>query len=267
MVNYNLEKCGSSDEGILLEILHDLRAPLLGISMAAEMLIEKEGKIGSEKRRDMLRDISDCARARIKWAEEKLLGNRSDCEQTRCAFEELKLSDVAVCVMRELTIVARQKNIRIEVVAEECEPLFAGDRFQLAQLFGNLMSNAVKFTASGGVVMVKIEARLESVCAIVTNSGIAESTGGSDGLFRSGDEFSNGTAGERGYGHGLSIAWRVVSLHGGALSIESGFGRETSIAIKFPLKRGLGIAPRTKCVTSMGMPDMMLPDVKSRLRR
>lgn len=220
------------------EVLHDLRSPLLGIAMGADTLIQHEENIAPEKRVRILKNISDCARNQIKFAEELLSRTQGGGAKSSLFFESLKLSGIAADAMRNSLMAAKRKEIGIEIVADANEPFFEGDRQQLVRLFANLIDNGVKFTASGGSIRVKILTKADEIVVCVTNSATVRPSDGTGKVFRRSGDDGLAAAEDSGYGCGLSIVWRVVSLHGGSLSVESEFGEETSVAIRFPRIKG-----------------------------
>ncbi|HTP29602.1 MAG TPA: PAS domain S-box protein [Anaeromyxobacteraceae bacterium] len=115
-----------------------------------------------------------------------------------------------------------------------------GDRTRIAQVIGNLLHNALKFTQSGGEVNVSVEASptLGHVVARVrdTGAGIAQEV-----LSRIFDPFTQAETtlarSKGGLGLGLALVKGLVELHGGAVSAESeGLGKGTEFTLRFPLE-------------------------------
>jgi signal transduction histidine kinase len=100
----------------------------------------------------------------------------------------------------------------------------------------NLVSNALKFTGTGGVV--EISARQDDgqyVEVAVADTGIGISKEGIAKLFRIDDQYINvGTAGERGTGLGLILCKDLVEKNGGRIWVESELGKGTTFRFTIP---------------------------------
>ena len=115
-------------------------------------------------------------------------------------------------------------------------PLVRGDDTKLGQIFGNLISNAVKFTPSGGTVAVEaLEQENGGVMITVRDTGIGMTA---DEIRVALEPFGQvdraRTRWREGAGLGLTIAKSLVELHGGELMIMSVKGKGTDVTVKLP---------------------------------
>ncbi|MBV9673616.1 MAG: HAMP domain-containing histidine kinase [Verrucomicrobia bacterium] len=110
-----------------------------------------------------------------------------------------------------------------------------GDEAKLDQVLGNLLSNALKFTPSGGVVTVELSKAPATAVIVVKDSGRGVSREFLPHIFKrfSQDKVNYGEGG--GLGLGLAICEHLVELHGGSISAESaGLGHGTTIKVELP---------------------------------
>ena len=115
-----------------------------------------------------------------------------------------------------------------------------GDIGRIAQLVNNLMTNAIKFTPSGGKIIVSTQlAQRNGIIGLqisIADTGIGIAAKEQEKIFRRfyrGRE--PGTEGERGSGLGLAICNKIMQLHGGSLEISSEKNKGTMATAWFPL--------------------------------
>ncbi|MDP3502192.1 MAG: response regulator [Myxococcales bacterium] len=144
----------------------------------------------------------------------------------------LVVGDVAAL----FTPLAARKDLDFQTVIEPAVPIWIStDSLRLKQVLTNLVSNAVKFTETGGV---KLEARLVDGALLfqVTDTGVgitAEVLPRLFSAFEQGDPSSTRRHG--GTGLGLALSRQLVSLLGGALTVESTKGQGSSFRITMPV--------------------------------
>jgi signal transduction histidine kinase len=108
-----------------------------------------------------------------------------------------------------------------------------GDHRRLLQVFENLIGNAIKFTQSGGGIVVRGAATNGDVMFSVTDTGAGIAADAVPHVF---DRFWQATMGARrlGAGLGLPITKGIVEAHGGRITVESEVGRGTTFFFTIP---------------------------------
>jgi signal transduction histidine kinase len=152
-------------------------------------------------------------------------------QQNRMTFEpKLKvLKQIVDDVYREISTVAQTKsisladNVPVDIIVNV-------DENMIKTLIRNLVSNAIKFTNTGGWVRVVGVKEVNKVIITVADTGIGISHENIRKLFDIGAGFTTrGTENEKGTGLGLILCKEFASRHGGAISVES----ETGVGSKF----------------------------------
>jgi two-component system, sensor histidine kinase len=146
------------------------------------------------------------------------------------------------------------------------EPLVVeGDAIRLAQVFSNLLNNAVKYTDAGG--RIEIEARRDAATAIITvrDSGIGIAAEALSNVFEMFVQLdARGNRAQKGLGIGLTLVRSLIELHGGSVTAHSaGVGRGSEFAVRLPLaKRAVAPARAHGASTGRipGLPRAMVVD-------
>jgi signal transduction histidine kinase/CheY-like chemotaxis protein len=217
----------------LASVSHEIRTPLNSIFLTLDML---EHPRSTEERRACIAVARASGRSLKRLIDDLL--DVSRIESGRITFERVRFDPEAV--VRELLTPyetrAAIKGVRMLVhVAPEVPPAVEGDPTRFAQILGNLVDNAVKFTASGSVdVSVALRAPengaapggdVVPLCVTVRDSGIGLSAAQQERIFEDfvqGDDSIAGRFG--GIGLGLGIVRRLVELMNGKLGVLSSPG-------------------------------------------
>jgi signal transduction histidine kinase len=148
---------------------------------------------------------------------------------------DLNFRDICRDTLTTLSQIANTKNITINYLTAENLNVFA-DADMLKTVMRNLVSNAIKFTNSNGVIEVNAEGRAEDVLVSVSDNGVGIEAENVLKLF----DFSyvlstTGTADEKGTGLGLFICKEFVEKHGGKIWVESAKGKGSEFKFTIPV--------------------------------
>jgi signal transduction histidine kinase len=139
---------------------------------------------------------------------------------------------------------AEKSGVRIDCTIADREIVIRADRRAVKQVLLNLLTNAVKFTPNGGVVSLHAERSDDGgIGLVVTDTGIGIEPTALAKLcqpFVQADASTSRRYG--GTGLGLAISNRLVTLHGGALTISSVPGHGTRVRVTFPASRVVSVA-------------------------
>jgi signal transduction histidine kinase len=131
---------------------------------------------------------------------------------------------------------AAAKNVTLQMNIAADGPRLSGDKARLEQVVWNLVNNALKFTPSGGLVMVSLDFEPSAVRIVVADNGVGIAPDKLPHVFerlRQGDSSSTRSFG--GLGLGLAIVSHLVDRHGGAARAESeGLGKGAVFTVTLP---------------------------------
>ncbi len=213
---------------LLAIVSHDLRSPLSAIEMVACLLEERLEDPLSRKHVAVVRNASD----RMQRLIEQLLDKATI--ETGAIDLRLERGDVAQ-IMRtvEELFSARARSAGVRLAVDSESGLFANvDRERIIQVLSNLVGNALKFTASGGMITLAASAIRDRVCIEVSDTGEGISAEQLPRLF---ERHWQGRARGRGsLGLGLYIAKHLVEAHGGSIAVRSEVGHGTTFSFELP---------------------------------
>jgi len=231
------EEANNAKDEFLAVVSHELRTPLNAILGWIRML--HAGVLTPEKRDRALEAVDRNARAQAQLVEDLLDVSRIISGKLRIEVRPIdarKAVEAALDVVRP-SIDAKSLLLSVHMDAEV--PLIHGDPDRLQQVVWNLLTNAVKFTPTGGTIEVHVRSTGSAVELEVRDSGRGIP---GDFLphvferFRQADASS--TRAHGGLGLGLSIVRHIVELHGGMIGADSeGEGRGASFTVALPVRR------------------------------
>lgn len=218
-------------------VTHEIRTPLTAILGYLETI--KDGAMeNKDETRQFIEIIIKHARRLNRLVEDLLTISKIELGEMHFHFEPVSLSDTINSVLPLIEPKARLKKIRIDNQVAEKLPLITADKDRLAQVFINILDNAVKFTEDEGGINITAEDSKEGICVSITDTGIGipESE-----VARLGERFyrvdKTRSRDLGGTGLGLSIVKHLMIAHGGRLEIESRLGRGTKVSLFFPWKQ------------------------------
>lgn len=218
-------------EKLMLAITHDFKAPLGSIMGYTELLSRLTE---DERQRFYLDNMKSSSEHLLKLVSDLLDFHRLDlnkAEVNRVTFNPSQLFDEIYVSFEPLTAA---KGLALQChVAPELNGRYISDPLRLRQIVNNLLSNAVKFTQKGEISLTASYDSSKLTIAIAdTGKGMA-----SEDRERIFQEFTrlSGAQGEEGFGLGLSIVKKLVTLLEGTIDVQSTLGKGSSFTVTLPL--------------------------------
>src|SRR5215207_9641604 len=238
-----LEARDSLKTQFLANISHDLRTPLTAVITHAEIL--RDGILGplSERQLESITGIINGGRQLLDQVGEILTYARGAANQLTITRTSFSFADVIAQLSALNESLVSKKGLTLATeVRDGLAPLFA-DREKVSPIVGNLLGNAIDFTPQGGNVWVRAFGALRNgveECVVeVGDTGIGISAEHHDLVFR---EFaqvdSSASRQHHGTGLGLTIARKLVELHGGRIWLESELGAGSRFYFTIPYHPG-----------------------------
>jgi CheY-like chemotaxis protein len=172
--------------------------------------------------------------------------SKIEANKLELSAEDFSLHKLIDRILGVFSIKLGEKRLILTTDIDEALPdgLY-GDDTRLAQVFTNLLANAVKFTPEGGSIAVRLKLEEEKGDVItlkgsVSDTGIGLTSEQQGRLFRSFEQAESGTS--RSYGGtglGLAITKRIVELMGGSIGVSSEIGKGSEFTFTVALLRSL----------------------------
>jgi signal transduction histidine kinase len=226
----------------LANISHDLRTPLTAVITHGEIL--RDGILGdlSPRQMESVRGIISGGRQLLNQVGEILTYARGAANQLTLVPSRFAVREVLDQVTALNAPLVKKKRLTIAVEADGDLPEIIADREKIAHVVANLLGNAIEFTPAGGRVWVRASRGTKEnagqLVVEVGDTGVGIAAEHHDLIFR---EFAQVDATpsrpHHGTGLGLTIARKLVELHGGRIWVESQLGTGSRFQFAVPFEQ------------------------------
>lgn len=253
----------------LAAMSHEIRTPMIGITSMLELL--EHTRLDAEQRRSI---------AIVQYSAQSLLqiiGDILDFSKIEAGRMELSPADIDLRRLVEHAAgnylgIASSKGLTLEVVLDDAlAPAYIADPLRLRQILSNLLSNALKFTRTGGVTVRAdrvgaLPDGREQIALRVRDSGIGISEEQRELLFQPFAQADSGTARTfGGTGLGLAICRQLAELMSGTIEVASKPGAGSTFSLVLPLAVGdpARVEPDRSHAPTEDFPTRPLPSVET----
>lgn len=234
-----IERITRSRARLVRGFTHDLKNPLGAADGFLQLMERSTSDPLNEKQRARVERVRGSLLVALELIEDLLQLAQLEGGGIKLGKEAVDLLQIVVDVASQYRGQAEGKGLEFWVEIPERVSIIESDPLRISQVIGNLVSNAVKYTAVGRVTMRVVygHGRKEGEIGVQvedTGPGIAEEERAT--LF---EEFRRGSTagGERGAGIGLSISQRLAAILGGEITLESQLGSGSIFTFWLPLGR------------------------------
>jgi signal transduction histidine kinase len=232
MLNYMADEITKADRmksDFISSISHELRTPLTGIKGWAETIKEPDG-LTDEEMKFGLRIIEEETERLIRMVESLLDFSRYQSDRMVLDRSPISFDELVETVSLGLIKKAEKKNIRL--IRNLTPVRIEGDWDKLKQVVINVLDNGIKFSEKNSEIVITMKTTKDWVHLVIQDTGIGVKK---EDLTYITHSFFKADKRLPGEGLGLAISQRIMTLHGGSLSIESEYGKGTSVTMKLPL--------------------------------
>jgi PAS domain S-box-containing protein len=214
-------------------VSHELRTPLSAIKGFVELVADGEAGVVTDTQKEFLEIVVRNTDRLTELINDLLEVNRLDAHGLDLRADPLDLGEVLAEVAATFRRAAESKGLEVHASAVAL-PVILGDRERLIQVFGNLVSNAIKYTPEG-TIGFRAGRCEDGVEVVVFDTGIGLTAEERARLFTKFFRGSGRVASEAGgTGLGLVIAKAIVERHHGRIEVESRPGQGTQFRVVLP---------------------------------
>jgi two-component system, sensor histidine kinase and response regulator len=235
----DLEKANATKDKFFSIIAHDLKNSFNGLLGYSNILLTDFDTFADDEKIKIISAIKQVSENTY-----KLLQNLLDWARVQTGLisynpEELMLT---ILLQDEIGVqkrLAEQKNISMSLQTDDTIKVIA-DQNMVSTVIRNLVSNAVKYTKSGGKIRIKLVKDDQKALISVKDTGIGMSQENVDKLFKVNETYKTyGTNLEEGTGLGLILCKEFIEKNHGTIEVESRVDEGTEIILRLPLKNNM----------------------------
>lgn len=219
----------------LNNMTHEFKTPLTNIALASKMII-KDPAIKHEQKLKHYSEIIIEENEKLRLNVEQML-SMTALERGEIPLQktELDLHQLIKDSIKCITLQIENKQGFLELKLEATKFVVMGDETHLTNTLCNLIDNAVKYSSSKPELVIETYSSDEHIIIIVSDKGIGIDKAYHEKVF---EKFFRVPAGNihnvKGFGLGLAYVKKIITLHGGAIELQSEKGLGTTFTIKLP---------------------------------
>lgn len=231
-----LQRLDEYRQKLIATVSHELKNPL-GVIVGHVDMLQSVAGLPTEAATSL--DALGRGTSRmISLVDDLLLLSRISNVDSPVSEAPVDLGAVLAEVAKDESFRAMQQGVTLQIATCGGSSSVAGEHEELRQVIANVVSNAVKYSHTGGTVTVSLEDHGEEVIFVCADNGLGISHEDQRQLFTEFYRSTNLEALRRpGTGLGLAIVSRIVTRHGGRTEVESSLGKGTTFRVALPRVR------------------------------
>lgn len=232
-LHHDLQRAIGTRDELLAVVSHDLRTPLAVISLTTELMARELAEAKQTQRHlDRIHANVDSMNRLIS---DLLDVSSIESGQMKIQIAQEDLATLLARAVEQLQPLARSKSIRLVSKRPAQQVMVRGDRQRILRVLQNLVGNSIKFTPSGGVIILSATREGSMVRFSVKDNGAGIDAAHLPRLF---ERHYQTVPGEHdGVGLGLFIARNIIEAHGGHIWADSSPGRGSEFSFTLPVAR------------------------------
>ena len=245
------EAANHAKSEFLANMSHELRTPLNAINGFSEIMAsEMFGPLGHPRYKEYSNDILGSGQHLLSLINDILDMSKIEAGKMTLRFEPVLIEEVVEDTLRLMRQKAEKVGLNIRVRLPQL-PEISADFRALKQILLNIMTNAIKFTPSGGSITISAAATDSFVHLTVTDTGIGIAEKDMERLARPFEQIENQfSKTKEGTGLGLALTRSLIEMHNGRFEVSSVLGQGTTVNVVLPIAQDGQIAETTRATAA-----------------
>lgn len=231
-----LQKSNAVKDKLFSIIAHDLRSPYSMLVSTTDLLVNDYNEFDETEIIELIKELHDSSKRGLFLLENLLDWARMQTNRLSVKLEKIELQSTVEKIIDLLYSQAKTKHIQIYSMIVP-DTIILTDINIIQTTLRNLIVNAIKFTATGGEIIIKAEKIVDFWQVSVADTGVGISEENKENLFKN-DTFQTtyGTNKEKGSGLGLLLCKELIEKIGGKIWVQSEPGRGSIFNFTIPIK-------------------------------
>lgn len=235
-----LKETETFKSAMLSQFTHEMKSPLGAIKQSSNLLESSLGDALSGQQKRFLSIIKGNNQKLQKLITDILHSASYDSGKVKLSLSRLNVVKVMTEVLVYLSPLIKEKNIKVNLSFAAKEIICEADNEKLAEVFQNLVSNAVKFSGRNTSIDIAVLQKFPNVIIKIKDRGIGIPNEEIPYIFEKLYRASNSKKiSVKGTGLGLYISSRIIHAHGGRIEVQSQLQEGTEFIISMPLTKQL----------------------------
>ena len=213
---------------------HDFRNPLTTVLSCTELLHNKGELLSESKKVYLFQMLRNASKNMVQLLDEVLLVGRTESDTFQCNLTKLDLELFCLELVEQLQFNASKREVKVIFEPQGIIPQAAWDESLLRHILGNILANAIKYSADGGQVLFELIPQADRIVFRIQDWGIGIPQQDLLNLFEPFHRASN-VGKIPGTGLGLAIAKSCVEAHQGQITLDSEIERGTTVTVSLPI--------------------------------
>lgn len=233
-----IEQALEEQKRFVADASHELRTPLTALKTSMEVALRDKKMTIREAEKVIKSNLEDVDSLESLSSNLLILANLQNNGQ-KLVFEDINIAEAVKNAYRKILPLANKKDVAVKLQVEN--QIVQANKESLEQMMLIFLDNAVKYTPSGGKVMLTAKSEGKSITLKIEDTGIGIAKEEIPHIFERFYRADQSRSREHlrgvgGFGLGLSLAKRIIEIHKGTVEVASILGKGTTFAIKLPLK-------------------------------
>ncbi|NBC03287.1 MAG: HAMP domain-containing protein [Bacteroidetes bacterium] len=231
----DMKKADKLRRDLVANVSHDLRNPLSSIQGYVETIQMKGEEITREELQRYLEPVLSNTKKLNRMIDDLFDLSKLDAENVTPNLEHISLAELVQDLVQQFTPIADQKNIEIKTIyPENPHAQIYADIGLLDRALSNLIDNAIQHTPEGGTVTIKSIQNGKDISLEISDSGTGIPESDIPHIFDRFYQVDKSRSNSSGAGLGLSIAQKILELHGAKITVQSLLNKGTTFKIMMP---------------------------------